>query len=145
MDTMKLGGGKLFVLTAGMLSENTPSHEVAARLAQEERNGIFFVGYTDPDTPGGRLRAAKPGETFMFSAQAGEITRRCDVLDFDLTAHANRDELLDFVAVVEPHTVVLGHGEKDSLQWFDDQIRARYPKMKVIQATPGLHIDAPAA
>src|SRR5688572_7335939 len=92
MDTMKMGGGRLFVLTAGMMSENTPAHEVAARLAQDERNGIFFVGYADPDTPGGRLKAAKPGETFMFSASAGEITRKCEVLDFDLTAHANREE-----------------------------------------------------
>ena len=145
LDTMKLGGGRLFVLTAGMMSENTPAHEVAARLAQEERNGIFFVGYTDPDTPGGRLRAAKPGETFIFSAKAGEVTKKCEVLDFDLTAHANREELLDFVGTVEPHTVVLGHGEKESMQWFEDQIRARHPKMKVVQATPGLHIDVPPA
>jgi Cft2 family RNA processing exonuclease len=143
LDKMRSGGGRLFVLTAGMMSENTPAHEVAARLAQDERNGIFFVGYTDPDTPGGRLKAAKPGETFMFSASAGEITRNCEVLDFDLTAHANREELLDFVGLVEPHTVVLGHGEKDSLQWFEDQIRGSYPKLKVIQATPGLQIDIP--
>ena len=140
MDTMKMSN-RLFVLTAGMMSENTPAHAIAARLAQDERNGIFFVGYTDPDTPGGRLRAAKPGETFLFSAQAGEVTKKCEVQDFDLTAHANREELLDFVGRVEPHTVILGHGEKDSLQWFDDQIRARHPKMKVIQATPGLNVE----
>lgn len=143
LDKMKPGGGRLFVLTAGMMSENTPAHDVAARLAQDERNGIFFVGYADPDTPGGRLKNAKPGETFIFSASTGEITRNCEVLDFDLTAHANREELLDFVGLVEPHTVVLGHGEKDSLQWFEDQIRARHPKLKVIQATPGLQIDVP--
>jgi len=140
VDTMRLAG-RLYVLTAGMMSENTPAHDLAARMAQDEKNGIFFVGYADPDTPGGRLKASKPGETFLFSARAGEITRNCEVLDFDLTAHANRDELLDFVGVVEPRAVVLGHGEDDSRQWFEEQIRARHPKMKVIQATPGLNVE----
>jgi hypothetical protein len=41
-------------------------------MAGDERHAIFFVGYTDPDTPGGRLKAAKHGETFMFSAKVGE-------------------------------------------------------------------------
>src|SRR3989454_4954687 len=140
VDTMRLAG-RLYVLTAGMMSENTPAHDLAARMAQDEKNGIFFVGYADPDTPGGRLKASKPGETFLFSARAGEITRNCEVLDFDLTAHANRDELLDFVGVIEPRAVVLGHGEDDSRQWFEEQIRARHPKMKVIQATPGLNVE----
>ena len=65
---MKLTGGRLFVLTAGMLTECTPAHDLAMRMIGDERQAIFFVGYADPDTPGGRLKAAKPGETFVFSA-----------------------------------------------------------------------------
>src|SRR5262245_56040657 len=65
-----------------------------------ENNGlgqaIFFVGYADPDTPGGRLKAAQPGETFIFSPSVGELMRRCEVDDFDLTAHANREDLMEF-------------------------------------------------
>jgi len=132
----------LFVLTAGMMSENTPAHDMAVRMAGDERHGIFFVGYTDPDTPGGRLKAAKHGETFIFSAKVGELTRVCEVQDFDLTAHANREDLLDFVGRVEPRVVVLGHGEADSRQWFEDQIRTKYPKVKVHQAVPGGTVEA---
>ncbi len=102
---------------------------------------IFFVGYADPDTPGGRLKAAKPGEKFFFSESGGELTRRCEVQDFDLTAHANRDELLDFVGRVSPHTVLLGHGEETARQWFESQIKARWPKIKVIQPQPGLSVE----
>jgi len=134
---MKLTGGHLFVLTAGMMSENTAAHDLAIRMVGDERQAIFFVGYADPDTPGGRLKAAAPGQTFIFSASAGEVTKRCEVQDFDLTAHANRDELLDFVGQVNPRTVLLGHGEADSRAWFADQIRARHPKIKIIQPTPG--------
>jgi predicted metal-dependent RNase len=63
------------------------------------------------------------------------------VQDFDLTAHAQREDLLAFVAQVSPRTIVLGHGDEDSCRWFEEQIRARYPKIRVIRATPGLSID----
>ncbi len=141
METMKLTGGRLFVLTAGMMSENTPAHEVAARLAGDERHAIFFVGYADPDTPGGRLKVSKPGEPFYFSPLVNELVRHCELESFDLTAHAQRDDLLEFVGSVEPHTVVLGHGETDSRQWMEEQIRVRYPRIKVIQAEPGRSLE----
>ncbi len=140
-ESMRLGGGRIFVLTAGMMSENTAAHNLGMRMIGDERMSIFFVGYADPDTPGGRLKAAKPGETFIFSPSAGELTRRCQVEDFDLTAHANRDELLDFVGQVSPRVVLLGHGGEESRKWFEDQIRTRHPKIKVIQPQPGQSVE----
>ena len=141
VDAMKLTGGRLFVLTAGMMTEKTAAHDLALRLMADERHAIFFVGYTDPDTPGGRLRAAKDGERFLFSAGAGEVVRRCEVQEFDLTAHANRDDLLDLVGRVDPRAVLLGHGEEDSRQWFEEQIRARWPRIKIIQPQPGKTVE----
>src|SRR6266581_1385297 len=76
-EKMKLTGGRLFVITAGMMSEKTAAHDLAVRMIGDERQAIFFVGFTDPDTPGGRLKGAKAGETFILSASAGEVTRRC--------------------------------------------------------------------
>ncbi len=136
-DKMRLGGGHIFVITAGMMTENTAAHNLAIRMMDDEHQAIFFVGYTDPNTPGGRLKASKPGEPFILSASAGEMTRRCEIEDFDLTAHANRGDLLDFVGQVEPRAVLLSHGEGDSRNWFEEQIRARYPKIKVFQPKPG--------
>ena len=141
-EKMKLGGGRIFVLTSGMMAENTAAHDLAVRMAGDERQSIFFVGYADPETPGGRLKAARPGETFVFSPGAGRVTRSCDVQDFDLTAHANREELLDFVGKVAPRAVLLGHGDENSRKWFEDQIRARHRKIKIIQPMPGKAVEA---
>src|SRR5665213_1360741 len=141
MQKMRLSGSRIFVMTAGMLTECTPAHDLAARMAGDERQAIFFVGYADPDTPGGRLKAAKSGQTFVFSAEAGEITPHCEIDEFDLTAHANRDALLDFVEVVSPKAVFLGHGELSARQWFEEQIRLRHPAIRIIQPAPGLSVD----
>lgn len=137
VDSISLQGGRLFVITAGMMSENTAAHQLALRMAGDERHAIFFVGYTDPDTPGGRLRAASPGESFLFSPSGGEIIRRCRLESFDLTAHANREELVDFVGQVDPRAVLLTHGDAPSRLWMEEQIRARYPKVQVFQPKPG--------
>jgi Cft2 family RNA processing exonuclease len=141
-ETMDLKGGRLFVITAGMMTEKTAAHDLALRMLGTERHAIFFVGYADPDTPAGRLRSAKPGETFLFSAGGGEVTRNCEVQEFDLTAHANREELLDFVGQVEPRTILLGHGDEDSRQWFEEQIHIRHPNIKIIQPEPGKIVEA---
>lgn len=141
-ESMKLSGGKIFVITAGMMSENTAAHDLAARMIGDERQSIFFVGYADPDSPAGRLKAAKKGETFVFSPGAGRVTRNCDVRDFDLTAHANREELLEFVGQVSPRAVLLGHGDETSRNWFEEKIRERWPKIKIIQPRPGVPVSA---
>jgi len=141
-EKMKLSGGRIFVITAGMMSENTAAHNLAARMIGDERQSIFFVGYADPGTPGGRLKAAKPGETFVFSPSIGQVTHRCEVQDFDLTAHANREDLLDFVGQVSPRVILLGHGGDESRAWFEEQIRTRHPKIKILQPQPGKMVTA---
>jgi Cft2 family RNA processing exonuclease len=141
IETMRLSGGRIFVLTAGMMTENTPAHDLAARMIEDQRQAVFFVGYADPETPGGRLKRARPDEKFLFSASAGELVRRCWVEDFDLTAHANREELLEFVGEVSPRVVLLGHGEDDARGWFEEQIRRHHPKITVLHPGPGETVD----
>ena len=142
MRKMKLAGsGRIFVITSGMMTENTAAHDLAVRMMADEKQAIFFVGYADPETPGGRLKAAKHGEKFIFSATAGETTRKCEIMDFDLTAHANRDDLIDFVGEVNPRTVILAHGDDPSRKWMEQQINARHPKIKVIHPLPGKAIE----
>ena len=94
-----------------------------------------------PATPAGKFRASKPGETFHFSPSAGSLTNNCNLQEFDLTAHANRGELLDMVGRVSPRVVILGHGDEDSRDWFEAQIRERHPKMKILQPGPGETVE----
>ena len=136
-ESIKLSGSKIFVITAGMMSENTAAHDLAIRMVGDERQSILFVGYADPDSPAGRLKAAQPGETFVFSPAAGRLTRKCNLQEFDLTAHANREDLLTFVGQVAPRIIVLGHGDQAAREWTESQIHKRWPKIKVIQPQPG--------
>jgi Cft2 family RNA processing exonuclease len=138
---IKLTGRHLFVLTAGMMTENTAAHDMAWRMLGDARHGVFFVGYADPETPGGRLKSSRLGETFMFSGISGAVERQCEVEEFDLTAHAQREDLLDFVGQVDPHSVVLGHGDAAARAWFDGQIRHRHPRIKVLQPGPGETVE----
>jgi Cft2 family RNA processing exonuclease len=124
-----------------MMSEKTAAHDLALRMIGDERMAIFLVGYTDPETPGGRLRMAKQGETFLFSPSGGTVNKKCELDEFDLTAHANREELLEFVGRVNPRTVLLGHGDADSRGWFEEQINSRFPKVKVVQPGPGKVVE----
>jgi Cft2 family RNA processing exonuclease len=140
-EKMKLSGGRIFVITAGMMSEHTAAHDLAVRMIGDPAQAIFFVGYTDPDTPGGRLKVAQEGEKFLFSPSAGEVTRRCRIENFDLTAHANRNDLLDFVGQVEPRTVLLTHGDDEARQWMETNLRARHPKLRIIQPQPGRVVE----
>lgn len=138
---MRLTGGRIFVVTSGMMSENTAAHDLAVRLMGDEKHAIFFVGYADPDTPGGHLKVTKPGETFHFSKSAGELTRKCEMDIFDLTAHANRNDMMDFVKQVNPRTIVLGHGQDESIAWFKQEIHARHPRIKILEPGPGETVE----
>ncbi|MDR1789503.1 MAG: MBL fold metallo-hydrolase, partial [Opitutaceae bacterium] len=55
----------LYVISSGMVVENTPSYALASGLLGNAHNTLAFVGYCDPDTPGGRLLATKPGQDFL--------------------------------------------------------------------------------
>jgi len=140
-ERMNLAGGKLFVCTAGMMSEHTAAHDLAVRMAGDVRQSVFFVGYADPNSPGGRFKASQPGVPFSFSDSAGELTRRCAMETFDLTAHAQRDELVDFAFQVQPRVVVLGHGEPGARNWIVEQVQEQLPKISVHSPLPASVID----
>ena len=139
--SVKLSPGKIFVITAGMMTENTAAHDLAARMAGDPKHSILFVGYSDPDSPAGRLRKARPGTRFNFSGSAGQLTKSCQMEEFDLTAHANRRDLLEFVGQVQPKVVLLGHGDGTARSWFSHQIKKHWPRIKVYTPGPGQVVE----
>jgi hypothetical protein len=50
--------------------------------------------------------------------------------------------LIEFVGQVSPRTVILGHGDDAARAWVEEQIRARFPKITVVQSWPGLSVEA---
>ena len=83
----------LYIVSSGMVVERTPSYIVAAGLAGHARNTLGFVGYCDPDTPGGQLLAAKSGGDFLFEKVNVKTKLKAHVERFELSGHADREEL----------------------------------------------------
>jgi Cft2 family RNA processing exonuclease len=126
----------IYVVSSGMMVEKTPSYTVAACLAGHAKHSICFVGYCDPDTPGGHLLAAKPGGEFLFDAVNVKVKLRAQVERFHLSGHADREQLLDYAVRCQPKSVVLTHGDPPAREWFAAELATQLPKAKVTNPTP---------
>lgn len=139
----KLKGGDdpernaLYIVSSGMMVENTPSYILASGLIGHARNTLGFVGYCDPDTPGGKLLATKPGETFLFDKAGVKAKLKARIERFDLSGHADREDLLEFGVQAEPRAIVLTHGDPPARAWFAQQFAEKLPKAKVLDPVPG--------
>ncbi len=126
----------LYIVSSGMMVENTPSYVLASGLAAHARNTIGFVGYCDPDTPGGALLASKPGDQFVFEAAHVKVKLKAHVEKFELSGHADREELLEFAVQTGARSIVLTHGDPPARAWFAEQLADQAPKSKVLDPVP---------
>ncbi len=127
----------IYVLSSGMMVENTPSYHVAAGLLEDMKNSICFVGYCDPDTPGGQLLAKKDGQKMVFDSLDQVSPIEALVERFDLTSHADRHELLEYAREVYPRAILLTHGEEPARTWFKTALQDTVPRAQVIDPLPG--------
>ena len=122
----------IFVVTSGMLFERTPSFALAQRMVTDEKNGIFFVGFSKEGSPGDTLqKAAAAGETMTFDEADGPLAVRAQVERFRFSGHAHRRDLVAIVDRVQPRTVVLVHGESEAKAWMKEAIQAAHPDITV--------------
>jgi Cft2 family RNA processing exonuclease len=126
----------LYIISSGMLVERTPSYVLASGLVGSASNTIGFVGYCDPDTPGGRLLTAKAGDTFLFETSHVKQRVRARIERFELSGHADREELLQFAVQTGARSIVLTHGDPPARGWFAQQLAAALPSAKVIDPVP---------
>ncbi len=126
----------LYIVSSGMLVERTPSYTLASGFLGHARNTIGFVGYCDPDTPGGKLLAAKTGDTFVFETAHVKAKIKAHVERFELSGHADREELLEFAVQTEARSIVLTHGDPPARAWFAEQLAELAPKSKVLDPVP---------
>jgi Cft2 family RNA processing exonuclease len=129
-------GPAIYLLSSGMMVENTPSYTAAAALLGSHQNTICFVGYCDPDTPGGKLLKLRQGEKFLFKALRKTVQSLAHIEKFDLSSHADREELLEAALTRHPRAVVLSHGDKEARDWFKDQFKELDPGCKVVDPPP---------
>jgi Cft2 family RNA processing exonuclease len=130
------GHNALYVVSSGMMVERTPSYTLASGLVGNARNTIGFVGYCDPDTPGGQLLATRPGEEFVFSAAHVKAKIKARIERFELSGHADREELLEFAVQTQARCVVLTHGDPPARAWFAAQLAVQMPAARVFDPVP---------
>ncbi len=113
----------LIVATNGMMVEKTPSARLARFMVREERHGIFFCGYIDPDTLGYRVFHAQPGDGISFLPEEGPVQIvNPNIKRFYLSSHADRHELLVIARRLHPRLIVLVHGMKEGMEFLREEL-----------------------
>ena len=127
----------LFILSSGMLVENTPSYTIASCLLGDPKSSVCFVGFCEESTPGGKLLRCSKGDKFSFNAIDYSTNICADIQKFDLSGHTDREDLLNKVIHINPRSVVLTHGEEDARNWFFDNIIEMMPHVCIEDPEPG--------
>ena len=126
----------IYLVSSGMMVEHTPSYHVAASLLPHVQNGLCFVGYCDPDTPGGQLLANREADSFFFDALDYNAPIRASIDRFDLSGHADREELLDYAERSAARSIVLTHGDPAARAWFASALADRIPYARILDPEP---------
>mgnify|MGYP003329965468 CR=1 FL=1 len=106
---------QLLVAREDGIGKRTPFEDY--RLISRGGTGVIAI-----DLPGFGLAEKSWGRDYSHEAQARFALSVLDQL------HVER-------------AVLLGHGNDDARKWFEQQIRARHPKMKIIQPQPGKTVE----
>ncbi len=141
IDDAPVRPGRLYALSSGMMTPKTLSNIFARRVIENPRHSIFFVGHADPESPGGILKAAQPGDMVSLDPDEPAQPLRCDVESFQFSAHASRESIVDYVKKLAPKKVVLVHGDAPAIEWTRGQLTAALPDSEVVVPPPGVEIE----
>jgi Cft2 family RNA processing exonuclease len=125
---------------SGMVIQNTLSFKLAQRWLTNPKAGIFSVGYMDQDTPGFRISNSNKGDLIQLTDTHEPQNVSCDIERFRFSAHSNRDGILSVVERLRPSTVILVHGEHESIDWMGYTIMKQFPHIKLHAAEIGKQI-----
>lgn len=128
----RMEGPAVIISASGMMTGGRILHHVR-RFAPNRNNTILLTGYQAPGTRGAALLDG--AEELKIHGQYVRIRAKVVQVDF-LSAHGDRQELLDWVGALECRgkTVFLVHGEPGSL----DEMRRR------IEESMGYQVRVPA-
>jgi predicted metal-dependent RNase len=134
--------GCIYALSSGMMSEKTVSNNFARQgVLENKKHGLFFVGYADSETPGGKIRAANQGDMVELDPAYPPVKLNCEVRVFDFSGHSTRDAIADFAVRVKPKKIFLVHGDEGAMAWFKQDLETRLPGTEVIIPEPGVEFD----
>jgi Cft2 family RNA processing exonuclease len=134
-------GGRLYALSSGMMTPKTLSNIFARRVIEDPQHSIFFVGYADPESPAGLIRAAKKGDLVALDPDEPPQRLACNIEQFQFSAHASRESIVSYVKKLAPKKIVLVHGDVPAVEWTRAQLMAELPASEIIVPTPGVELE----
>jgi Cft2 family RNA processing exonuclease len=133
--------GRVYALSSGMMTPKTLSNIFARRVLENPQHSIFFVGYADPESPAGLLKAAQPGDLVSLDPDEPAQPLRCNIEQFQFSAHASRESIVRYVKKLAPKKIVLVHGDIPAVEWTRTALRGELPESEVIVPTPGVEME----
>lgn len=133
----------VIIASSGMLLDNSASAKYAEKLLPNRQNRLFFSGYLDEESPGGKLNLLNKskGKTFRLNAKNVSVNARVDV--YRLSAHVDSEGILALIEKFMPKNVIFVHGEpryRTETNVFQETCR-RFPReINVYQASNGIQI-----
>jgi len=131
----------VYAVSSGMMTENTLSNMLAPRILADPKAHCMFVGYSDPESPAGRVRASAEGDEVVLDARRRPVERRCRVDQFTLSAHSTRAGLLDYAKQLQPKKILLVHGDPPAVSWFARELSRVCPQSEVVVPAPGQPVE----
>jgi Cft2 family RNA processing exonuclease len=136
-----LRAGRVYVLSSGMMIPKTLSNVFARRLIENPQHSIFFVGYANPESPAGLLRDAGTGGEVALDPDKPPQQIHCNIEQFQFSAHATRETLIEYAKKLSPRKIILVHGDPPPVEWMRAQLDADLPGADVIVPVPGVEIE----
>jgi Cft2 family RNA processing exonuclease len=133
--------GRIYVLSSGMMVPRTLSNVLAQRLIENPQHSIFFVGYASPESPAGLLREAGANGEVALDPEKPAQRVRCNIEQFQFSAHATRESLIDYVKKLSPGKIVLVHGDPPAVEWMRATLSTELPRSEVIVPEPGIELE----
>jgi Cft2 family RNA processing exonuclease len=134
-------GGRVYVLSSGMMIPKTLSNVFARRIIENPQHSIFFVGYANPESPAGLLRDAGRGGELALDPDKPQQPIRCEIEQFQFSAHATRESLINYAKRISPKKILLVHGDPPAVEWMRSTLSNELPDSEVIVPTPGMELE----
>jgi Cft2 family RNA processing exonuclease len=133
--------GRVYVLSSGMMIPKTLSNVLAQRLIENPQHSILFVGYASPDSPAGVLREAGTNGEVSLDPEKPPQGIRCNIEQFQFSAHATREALIDYAKRLSPGKIVLVHGDLPAVEWMRTTLSMELPGTEVFVPSPGVELE----
>lgn len=97
--------GEIIVTTGGML-DGGPVLGYLNSIKDDPKSAVLLVGYQAEDTNGRMLM-----ENHCVKIDGDIVNIACELQKYDFSAHADHDQIVDFIRACDPENVIIMHSE----------------------------------